>query len=52
MTVSPRETFDKQLKDVLDNLLVMGSIVEDSIKASVDYLKQRDSGRLKTDYPS
>jgi len=42
MTVSPRETFDKQLKDVLDNLLVMGSIVEDSIKASVDYLKQRD----------
>ena len=42
MTVSPRETFDKQLKDVLDNLLVMGSMVEDSIKASVDYLKQRD----------
>lgn len=42
MTVSPRETFDNQLKDVLDNLLVMGSMVEDSIKASVDCLKQRD----------
>ena len=42
MTVSPRETFDNQLKDVLDNLLVMGSMVEESIKSSVDCLKQRD----------
>ena len=42
MTVNPRETFDNQLRDVLDNLLVMGSMVEESIKSSVDYLKQRD----------
>jgi phosphate transport system protein len=42
MTVSPRETFENQLKELLDNLLVMGSMVEDSIKVSVDCLKQRD----------
>jgi len=42
MTGSPRETFDNQLKDVMDNLLVMGSMVEESIKSSVDCLKQRD----------
>jgi len=30
------------LKDVLDNLLVMGSIVEESIQSSVNCLKQRD----------
>ena len=42
MTVNPRETFDNQLRDVLDNLLVMGSMVEESIKSSVDCLKQRD----------
>lgn len=42
MTVSPRETFDNQLKDVLDNLLVLGSMVEQAIKASVDCLTQRD----------
>ena len=42
MTANTRETFDNQLKDMLDNMLVMGSMVEDSIKASVDYLKQRD----------
>lgn len=42
MTASPRETFDNQLKEVLDDLLVMGSMVEESIKASVDCLKQRD----------
>lgn len=42
MTISPRETFENQLKELLDNLLLMGSMVEDSIKASVDCLKQRD----------
>ena len=42
MIVNPRATFDNQLKDVLDNLLVMGSMVEESIKSSVDCLKQRD----------
>lgn len=42
MTVSPRETFEKQLKELLDNLLVMGSMVEEAIKASVDCLKRRD----------
>lgn len=42
MSFNPRETFDNQLKDVLDNLLVMGSMVEEAIKSSVDCLKQRD----------
>lgn len=42
MTISPRETFENQLKELLDNLLVMGSMVEGSIKGSVDCLKQRD----------
>jgi phosphate transport system protein len=40
--VSARETLDRSLKELLDEVLVMGSMVEDAIRSSVESLKQRD----------
>lgn len=43
MTIqSPRETFDRQLQDLLDEVLVLGSMVEQAVPAAVDSLKRRD----------
>jgi len=41
-TIAPRETLDRLLKELLDELLLMGSMVEEAIHASVEALKQRD----------
>jgi phosphate transport system protein len=46
---SPRETFDRQLQTLLDEVLVLGSMVENAIRQSVDALKERrieDSRRI------
>jgi phosphate transport system protein len=40
--ISARETLDRSLKELLDEVLVLGSMVEDSIRSSVDALKRRD----------
>jgi phosphate transport system protein len=41
-TINPRETLDKQLKELFDETLVMGSMVEEAITESVEALKRRD----------
>jgi phosphate transport system protein len=41
-TLSPRETFDRQLQQLLDELLVLGSMVEQAVVDAVEALKQRD----------
>jgi phosphate transport system protein len=38
----PRETFDKDLQSLQDDVLAMGSMVENAITESVDILKRRD----------
>jgi phosphate transport system protein len=44
MTVaqSPRETFDRQLQRMLEEVLTLGSMVEEAVRKSVQSLKQRD----------
>jgi phosphate transport system protein len=49
-SISPRETFDRQLQQLLDELLVMGSMVEHAVIESVDSLKQRDQAASKKIY--
>lgn len=39
---TPRENFDRQLQQVLDDVLVMGSMVEQAVRGAVEALKQRD----------
>src|SRR5512147_1844849 len=39
---SPRETFDRQLKHLQDEVLVLGSMVEQAVLGSINALKQRD----------
>jgi phosphate transport system protein len=41
-TLSPRETFDRQLQQLLDEMLVLGSMVEQAVIGAVDALKRRD----------
>ena len=41
-TINPRETLDRALQEVLDEVLVLGSMVEEAIQAAVASLKQRD----------
>jgi len=38
----PRETFDRELRRLQDEMLAMGSMVENAIVGSVETLKQRD----------
>ena len=40
--INPRETLDRALHEVLDDILVLGSMVEEAVRASVSALKQRD----------
>lgn len=40
--ISPRETLDRQIQHLLDDVLVMGSMVEEAVKESVEALKRRD----------
>jgi phosphate transport system protein len=41
-TLSPRESFDRQLHRLLDQVLLMGSMVEQAIQQSVDALQHHD----------
>jgi phosphate transport system protein len=41
-TLAPRETFDRHLKQLLDEVLVLGSMVEQAVLESVTALQQRD----------
>jgi phosphate transport system protein len=43
----PRETFDKDLQHLEDDILTLGSMVETAIIESVDALKQRDLERSR-----
>jgi phosphate transport system protein len=46
---SPRETFDRQLQEILDEVLMLGSMVEQAVRGSVEALKNRsleDSRRI------
>jgi phosphate transport system protein len=49
---SPRETFDRQLQGLLDEVLVLGSMVEQAILGSVDALKRRDMEESRRIYIS
>jgi len=42
MTIRPRETLDNEVQRLQDELLVLGSLVEDALLSSVDQLKRRD----------
>ncbi len=42
MQVKPRETLDRELQSLKDEVLKLGSMVEDALMTSVDLLKQRD----------
>lgn len=41
-SINPRETLDRALQELLDDILVLGSMVEEAVRASVNALKQRD----------
>ena len=49
-TISPRETLDRAIKKLLNEVLVQGSMVENAIKESVDALYNRDVERAKIIY--
>jgi phosphate transport system protein len=40
--INPRETLDRALQEVLDDVLVLGSMVEEAIRSAVASLKDRD----------
>lgn len=44
MTFGLRETFDRNLQHLLDDVLLLGSVVEQAVLQSVTALKQRDCG--------
>jgi len=41
-TINPRETLDRALQELLDDILVLGGMVEEAVRAAVAALKQRD----------
>ena len=45
-----REAFDKQLQYLLDEIIVLGSLVEDAIIESVNALRNRDLKKSKKIY--
>lgn len=44
----PREQFDRKLRDIQDEVLIMSSMVEKAIQRSVDALRNRDEGSSST----
>ena len=42
MATRPRETFHREMEQLLDQILMLGSMVEDAMLVSVSYLKKRD----------
>jgi phosphate transport system protein len=51
-TYSPRETFDRQLQQLMDEVLVLGSMVEQLVIGAVDALKRRDRAASYAIYAS
>jgi phosphate transport system protein len=51
-TLSPRETFDRQLQQLLDEVLVLGSMVEQAVTGAVEALKRRDREASQNIYAS
>ena len=49
-TLSPRETFDRQLDQLQDQLLALGSMVEQAAVTAVDALKRRDNEAAQLAY--
>lgn len=49
-SLSPRETLDRAINDLLDQILIQGSMVEKAIHDSVDALKQRNIETAKSIY--
>jgi phosphate transport system protein len=45
-----REAFDRQLQKLLDDILILGGMVEDAIIESVESLKQRDLDKARLIY--
>jgi len=41
-TLNPRETLDRALQELLDDILVLGSMVDGAVRDAVSALKQRD----------
>lgn len=41
-SINPRETLDRSIQKVMDEVLVLGSMVEEAIHSAVESLKQRD----------
>ena len=48
--LNPRETFDRQIQDLMDEILVLGSMVENATLDAVDALKRRDLEAAKRVY--
>ena len=40
--LNPRETLDRALQELRDEIIVLGSMVEEAVRAAVDALKKRD----------
>jgi len=49
-TISYRGTFDRQMQQLLDQVLVLGSMVEQSVLDSLDALKRRDPATARRIY--
>jgi phosphate transport system protein len=49
-TLSPRETFDRHLLGLQDEVLVLGSMVTEAVRGAVEALKQRDIETAKQIY--
>jgi len=47
---SPRETFDRALQKLLDQVLVQGSMVEQAVQSALDALKRRDLNAAQSIY--
>ncbi len=41
-TVKPRETLDQELAEIQDNILLMGSMLEETVQLSIKALKEQD----------
>ncbi len=50
MSLTPRETLDRKIQQLLDDILVLGSMVEQAILSAVDALKKRDVAKATRIY--
>jgi phosphate transport system protein len=50
MTINPRETLDRQIQDLYDKLLLLGSMVEHATCDAVDALKKRNLEKAQRTY--